>query len=70
MDSGWRAHHGKRWSRHKVSNWRTGIDVDKFDYFRRDAQHLGIQRQWDHMRYIKHLGTAEISKACSRIGIK
>lgn len=40
----------------EVSNWRTGIDVDKFDYFRRDAQHLGIQRQWDHMRYIKLLG--------------
>lgn len=43
----------KAWIYEIVSNWRTGIDVDKFDYFRRDAQHLGIQRQWDHMRYIK-----------------
>lgn len=35
-----------------VSNWRSGIDVDKFDYFRRDAFHLGIKRQFDHERYI------------------
>ncbi|CAK9043282.1 unnamed protein product [Durusdinium trenchii] len=38
----------KAWLYEIVSNWRTGIDVDKFDYFRRDALFLGIQRQWDH----------------------
>jgi len=43
----------KAWIYEIVSNWRTGVDVDKFDYFRRDALYLGIQRQWDHMRYIK-----------------
>lgn len=36
-----------------VSNWRSGIDIDKFDYFRRDALFLGIKRQFDHDRYIK-----------------
>mmetsp|Transcript_145219 Transcript_145219/g.463944 ORF Transcript_145219/g.463944 Transcript_145219/m.463944 type:complete len:626 (+) Transcript_145219:206-2083(+) len=43
----------KAWMYEIVSNWRSGIDVDKFDYFRRDALHLGIQRQFDHGRYIK-----------------
>eukprot|EP00438_Fugacium_kawagutii_P023969 Skav206659 [mRNA] locus=scaffold1933:595757:599793:+ [translate_table: standard] len=42
-----------------VSNWRTGIDVDKFDYFRRDAQHLGIQRQ--SARVIEEKGVPTIS---------
>jgi len=36
-----------------VSNWRSGIDIDKFDYFRRDALFLGIKRQFDHDRYLK-----------------
>ena len=27
-----------------VSNWRNGLDVDKFDYFARDALHLGVKR--------------------------
>mmetsp|Transcript_96320 Transcript_96320/g.171148 ORF Transcript_96320/g.171148 Transcript_96320/m.171148 type:complete len:628 (+) Transcript_96320:108-1991(+) len=43
----------KAWLYEIVSNWRSGIDVDKFDYFRRDAQYLGIQRQFDHNRYLK-----------------
>lgn len=42
----------KAWLYEVVSNWRSGVDVDKFDYFRRDAQCLGIQRQFDHDRYI------------------
>lgn len=42
----------KAWMYEVVSNWRSSIDVDKFDYFRRDALYLGIQRQFDHWRYI------------------
>jgi len=34
-----------------VSNWRSGLDVDKFDYFRRDAKFLGIKKQFQHSRY-------------------
>ncbi|CAK9004296.1 Deoxynucleoside triphosphate triphosphohydrolase SAMHD1 (dNTPase) [Durusdinium trenchii] len=43
----------RAWIYEIVSNWRTGIDVDKFDYMRRDALFLGIHRQWDHVRYMK-----------------
>lgn len=43
----------KAWLYEIVSNWRSGIDVDKFDYFRRDAHYLGIHRQFDHERYMK-----------------
>lgn len=43
----------KAWLYEIVSNWRSGIDVDKFDYFRRDALYLGIQRQFDHDRYMR-----------------
>ncbi|CAK6968236.1 deoxynucleoside triphosphate triphosphohydrolase SAMHD1-like [Scomber scombrus] len=35
-----------------VANKRTGIDVDKFDYFARDCHHLGIQNNFDHRRFI------------------
>lgn len=42
----------KAWLYEIVSNWRSGIDVDKFDYFRRDARYLGIHRAFDHERYI------------------
>lgn len=43
----------KAWLYEVVSNWRSGIDVDKFDYFRRDALHLGVHKQFDHDRYMK-----------------
>jgi len=36
-----------------VSNWRSGLDVDRFDYFRRDAHHLGIHKEFDHWRYMQ-----------------
>ncbi|CAE8588630.1 unnamed protein product [Polarella glacialis] len=42
----------KAWLYEVVSNWRSGLDVDKFDYFRRDAYYLGIRRQFDHGRYL------------------
>ena len=31
-----------------VANKRTGIDVDKFDYFSRDCHSLGIKSSFDH----------------------
>ncbi|XP_015749994.1 PREDICTED: deoxynucleoside triphosphate triphosphohydrolase SAMHD1-like, partial [Acropora digitifera] len=36
-----------------VANKRTGIDVDKFDYFSRDCHNLGITNNFDHKRYMK-----------------
>ncbi|XP_022802399.1 deoxynucleoside triphosphate triphosphohydrolase SAMHD1-like isoform X1 [Stylophora pistillata] len=36
-----------------VANKRTGIDVDKFDYFARDCHGLGIKNSFDHERYMK-----------------
>ncbi len=49
----------KAWMYEIVSNWRSGIDVDKFDYFRRDAFYLGIHRQFDHERYMKGIKVLE-----------
>jgi len=31
-----------------VANKRTGIDVDKWDYFARDCHNLGIKNSFDH----------------------
>jgi len=39
-----------------VANKRTGIDVDKWDYLKRDAYHMGIKGNFDHdhlMHYCK-----------------
>mmetsp|Transcript_43635 Transcript_43635/g.107407 ORF Transcript_43635/g.107407 Transcript_43635/m.107407 type:complete len:487 (-) Transcript_43635:52-1512(-) len=38
-----------------VSNWRSGADVDKFDYFTRDAFYLGLKSTVDVRRYIQSL---------------
>lgn len=38
-----------------VSNWRSGLDVDRFDYFARDAFHLGLPSSFDQWRYIENL---------------
>lgn len=35
-----------------VSNFRNSIDVDKWDYFARDALNLGIHTTFDHIRFI------------------
>ncbi len=35
-----------------VSNHRNGIDVDKFDYFKRDALNLGVKSSFQTDRYI------------------
>lgn len=49
----------KAWMYEIVSNWRSGLDVDKFDYFRRDAFFLGIRREFDHWRYMKTVRVVE-----------
>jgi len=36
-----------------ISNNRTGVDVDKWDYFARDCHHLGIQNSFNHNRFMK-----------------
>lgn len=43
----------KRYLYEIVANKRTGIDVDKFDYFSRDCHNLGISNSFDHKRYLK-----------------
>eukprot|EP00930_Biecheleria_cincta_P005015 TRINITY_DN105940_c0_g1_i1.p1 TRINITY_DN105940_c0_g1~~TRINITY_DN105940_c0_g1_i1.p1 ORF type:complete len:635 (-),score=103.83 TRINITY_DN105940_c0_g1_i1:411-2315(-) len=57
----------KAWLYEIVSNWRNGLDVDKFDYFRRDAYMLGIQRQFDHGRYLKNVKVIDMQGEVSTI---
>lgn len=45
----------KAWMYEIVSNWRTNIDVDKFDYFKRDCFYLGIKQQFDYNRYMNNV---------------
>ena len=35
-----------------MANKVNGIDVDKWDYFARDCQHLGISMNFNHKRYM------------------
>eukprot|EP00930_Biecheleria_cincta_P099193 TRINITY_DN90835_c0_g1_i1.p1 TRINITY_DN90835_c0_g1~~TRINITY_DN90835_c0_g1_i1.p1 ORF type:complete len:614 (+),score=99.01 TRINITY_DN90835_c0_g1_i1:28-1869(+) len=53
----------KGWMFEIVSNWRSGLDTDRFDYFRRDALHLGIAKQFDHWRYMQTV-RATRDKSC------
>ncbi|XP_049920193.1 deoxynucleoside triphosphate triphosphohydrolase SAMHD1-like [Epinephelus moara] len=43
-----------------VANKRNGIDVDKFDYLSRDCYHLGIQNNFDHLRFLKFVRVCEV----------
>nr|XP_060628356.1 deoxynucleoside triphosphate triphosphohydrolase SAMHD1 [Anolis sagrei ordinatus] len=43
-----------------VANKRSGIDVDKWDYFARDCHHLGIQNNFDYQRFIKFARVCEV----------
>ncbi|KAG7171084.1 Deoxynucleoside triphosphate triphosphohydrolase SAMHD1-like 3, partial [Homarus americanus] len=36
-----------------VANKRTGVDVDKWDYFLRDTHNLGISVTFDYSRLVK-----------------
>ncbi|CAD7935724.1 unnamed protein product [Amoebophrya sp. A25] len=42
------------WMYEIVSNWRCGLDVDRFDYFLRDCYHLGIKTAFDLSRYMEN----------------
>ncbi|XP_062871158.1 deoxynucleoside triphosphate triphosphohydrolase SAMHD1-like [Trichomycterus rosablanca] len=43
-----------------VANKRTGIDVDKWDYFARDCYHLGIQNNFDYRRFLKFARVCDV----------
>lgn len=35
-------------NRQIVANWKSGVDVDKWDYFLRDSHSLGLQVNWQY----------------------
>ncbi|XP_072918223.1 deoxynucleoside triphosphate triphosphohydrolase SAMHD1-like [Hemitrygon akajei] len=45
-----------------VANKRTGIDVDKWDYFARDSYHLGIPNNFDYQRILKYARVCEVDR--------
>ncbi|KAJ8361317.1 hypothetical protein SKAU_G00178420, partial [Synaphobranchus kaupii] len=52
-----------------VANKRTGIDVDKWDYFARDCYHLGIQNIFDYQRSLRFARVCEVNgkmQICTR----
>uniref|UniRef100_A0A3P9AYQ0 HD domain-containing protein n=1 Tax=Maylandia zebra TaxID=106582 RepID=A0A3P9AYQ0_9CICH len=52
-----------------VSNKKTGIDVDKFDYLARDCHHLGIPNSFDHQRFVMFARVCDVNgrkHICSR----
>jgi len=52
-----------------VANKKTGIDVDKWDYFARDCYYLGISNNFDYKRYMKFARVVEVDgelQICTR----
>eukprot|EP00117_Sycon_ciliatum_P003898 scpid93023/ scgid8498/ SAM domain and HD domain-containing protein 1; Dendritic cell-derived IFNG-induced protein; Monocyte protein 5 len=52
-----------------IANKRTGIDVDKWDYFARDCHHLGIANMFDYRRFMQFARVIEVEKTlriCTR----
>ncbi|XP_035244256.1 deoxynucleoside triphosphate triphosphohydrolase SAMHD1-like isoform X3 [Anguilla anguilla] len=52
-----------------VANKRTGIDVDKWDYFARDCYHLGIQNNFDYQRSLRFVRVCDVEgkrQICTR----
>ncbi|XP_034550751.1 deoxynucleoside triphosphate triphosphohydrolase SAMHD1-like [Notolabrus celidotus] len=43
-----------------VSNKRSGVDVDKFDYLLRDSYYLGIKTNFDYHRFMKFAKVFEV----------
>ncbi|XP_070192784.1 deoxynucleoside triphosphate triphosphohydrolase SAMHD1-like [Littorina saxatilis] len=52
-ESTWRYGQEKAFLYEVVANKRNGVDVDKWDYFKRDCHHLAITSSFDHMRFIQ-----------------
>ncbi|XP_069740423.1 deoxynucleoside triphosphate triphosphohydrolase SAMHD1-like [Narcine bancroftii] len=44
-----------------VANRKSGIDVDKWDYFARDCHHLGIQNNFDFERFLRFARVCEVN---------
>ena len=56
-----------------VANKRTGIDVDKWDYFARDCHCLGIHNTFDWKRYVKFARDIKVNgkhQICCRDKVK
>lgn len=52
-----------------VANKKTGVDVDKWDYFARDCYHLGISNNFDYKRYMKFARVLDVDgelQICTR----
>ena len=52
-----------------MANKKNGIDVDKWDYFVRDCQHLGMSSNFDHKRFMAFVRVIEVNicrHICSR----
>jgi len=52
-----------------VSNKRSGVDVDKWDYFARDCYFLGISNNFDYKRYMKFARVVKVEgrlQICTR----
>ena len=49
-----------------VANKTSGVDVDKWDYFARDCQHLGMSSNFDHKRFMSFVRVIEVIEDGSR----
>ena len=47
-----------------MANKRTGVDVDKFDYFARDCRSLGINNSFDHKYAVESIFFLGLSFIC------
>ena len=45
-----------------VANKRNGVDVAKWDYFKRDCLHLGMTSSFDHSRFIKFARVIQVEE--------
>ena len=45
-----------------MANKRNGVDVDKWDYLKRDCLHLGMTSSFDHSRFIKFARVIQVEE--------
>ena len=45
-----------------MANKRNGVDVAKWDYFKRDCLHLGMTSSFDHSRFIKFARVIQVEE--------